>query len=154
MKRLIFVLIFCSLLFIPLSESQSDDENFGVFVGGSVLDENNQPLSGVRVVVKGTDIKAVTDFEGYYGLQTIKYLDGSEVVFGIPYGKQKIQYSFVGYRVAEISIEFKPPEIPGALQTDVLAPIKMEPIPLIEPIPPIEREETSVDAYSIKILDS
>src|SRR3989338_6706439 len=95
------------LIFIPLSESQSNNELFGVYVGGFVLDENNQPLKGVQVVVKGTDIKTVSDFSGQYILQTVKYIEGNEVIVGVPFGKQTLQYFFVGYQVKEIDIELK-----------------------------------------------
>src|SRR3989344_9424764 len=101
MKKLFFILIFGMLFLIPLSESQNNDELFGVYVGGFVLDENNQPLKGVQVVVKEINIKAVTDFSGQYILQTTRSIEGNEVTVGVPFGKQTIQYSLVGYQVKE-----------------------------------------------------
>jgi TonB-linked SusC/RagA family outer membrane protein len=62
-------------------------------VSGTVLDENNQPLTGVSVVVKGTTNGTVTNREGAYSI-TPSSPDGGILVF-----------RFVGYQTEELEIQ-------------------------------------------------
>lgn len=57
-------------------------------ISGKVLDENNQPLPGVTVVVKGTQKSTATDGNGVYRLTGVS-------------GTVTLQFSFVGYRTSE-----------------------------------------------------
>ena len=63
-------------------------------IEGTVTDNLGSPLPGVTVVVKGTTIGSVTNVEGNFSL-------------AIPDGAQVLQFSFVGMRTQEISIEGK-----------------------------------------------
>lgn len=53
-------------------------------VQGIVLDENNQPLPGATVIVKGTSIGASTDFDGKYSIT-------------IPNNNSSLIFSYIGY---------------------------------------------------------
>lgn len=60
-------------------------------VSGVVKDENNEPLSGVTIVVKGTLSGTITDFDGHY-----------EIKADIG---QKLVFSYVGYNNLEKTVE-------------------------------------------------
>ncbi len=78
MKRFIFVLSL--LLFVGLNLLQAQ----GVQVTGNVTSaEDGSPLPGVSVVVQGTTIGAVTDFEGNYSIT-------------VPEASANLMFSFVG----------------------------------------------------------
>ena len=57
-------------------------------ISGTVTDEENIPLPGVNVIIKGTTIGASTDFDGNY---TLKANNGDVIV-----------YSFLGFTTQEI----------------------------------------------------
>jgi TonB-linked SusC/RagA family outer membrane protein len=61
-------------------------------VRGDVKDSNGQPLPGVTVVVVGTTIGTVTDADGSFSLS-------------IPSDAETLQFSFVGMRTQNVSIE-------------------------------------------------
>ena len=53
-------------------------------ITGQVVDETGEPMIGVTVVVKGTQIAAVTDLDGKFSLS-------------LPAGKNMIEFSYIGY---------------------------------------------------------
>src|ERR1700692_1805924 len=59
-------------------------------IGGTVTDENKQPLPGVSVVVKGTANGTVTDVNGRFLLTVIK--------------GQVLTFKFLGYGPQEITV--------------------------------------------------
>jgi len=61
-------------------------------VSGTVTDENDEPVPGASVVVKGTSIGTVTDLQGHYSLS------------GIPSGARTVVVSFIGFLNAEKQI--------------------------------------------------
>jgi TonB-dependent receptor len=62
---------------------------------GTVLDSvTNEPLLGANVFVPGTALGSVTDREGVYRLA------------GLPEGRVKLKFSYIGYRSREIEITF------------------------------------------------
>ena len=63
-------------------------------VRGVVLDVNNEPLIGVSVMLKGTTIGTITDFDGNY---TIK-VKGTKPV---------LSFSYIGYQTQEILVGSK-----------------------------------------------
>jgi len=63
-------------------------------VSGSVADENNDPVPGANVVVKGTTIGTITDGDGNFKIR-------------IPAGSKAILISFIGYETQEINIANK-----------------------------------------------
>jgi len=65
----------------------------GVLITGTVTSaEDGTPLPGVSVVVRGTTIGAVTDFEGKYSIT-------------VPESSNTLIFSFVGMRTAEVALE-------------------------------------------------
>lgn len=59
-------------------------------VTGTVLDESSQPLPGVTIVVQGTAVGSVTDFDGNY---SVNASDGDVLIF-----------SFVGFETQEVTV--------------------------------------------------
>ncbi|MDX1830469.1 MAG: mucoidy inhibitor MuiA family protein [Lutibacter sp.] len=53
-------------------------------ITGKVLDENNEPLPGANIMVKGTTIGTTSDFDGNYSIT-------------IPNNSSKIEFSYVGF---------------------------------------------------------
>ncbi|WP_221284482.1 SusC/RagA family TonB-linked outer membrane protein [Mucilaginibacter sp. SP1R1] len=60
-------------------------------ITGTIKDENQQPLPGVTVAIKGTTIGMVTDAAGNYSLN-------------IPEGNNTVSFSFIGYVTQEVVI--------------------------------------------------
>uniref|UniRef100_UPI0032169867 TonB-dependent receptor n=1 Tax=uncultured Draconibacterium sp. TaxID=1573823 RepID=UPI0032169867 len=60
-------------------------------INGIVTDSNGEPLPGVTIVVKGTTIGTVTNFDGNFSLD-------------IPAGSEILSFSFVGFQTQEIEI--------------------------------------------------
>ncbi|WP_201448270.1 SusC/RagA family TonB-linked outer membrane protein [Flavobacterium seoulense] len=58
-------------------------------VSGKVTDENNQPIPGVSVLVKGTQIGTQTDFDGKYSIK-------------VPSNESVLVVSFIGYTTKEM----------------------------------------------------
>ena len=61
-----------------------------ITVSGVVTDEINEPLPGVKIIVKGTATGTVTDAEGSYSLSPPE--DGTLV------------FSFIGYQTLEVPV--------------------------------------------------
>ena len=58
-------------------------------VTGQVLDENGDPVIGATVSVKGTNVNAVTDFDGRFGIRADQ--GASLTVSYVGYGTQEVQ---------------------------------------------------------------
>lgn len=63
----------------------------GKTIKGQILDETGESMIGVSVLVKGTTIGTVTDFDGNYTLE-------------VPSGKIILEISYIGYKTKEITI--------------------------------------------------
>jgi TonB-linked SusC/RagA family outer membrane protein len=86
MKKIFLLLIFIALSAILLQPL------FGQFtVTGTVTDENQQPLPGANVVVKGVLQGAVTDTKGYYSIS-------------VPNQESVLVFSYIGYLTAEETV--------------------------------------------------
>jgi len=68
------------------------DEVQDLEIDGTVTDENGIPLAGANVVVEGTSIGAITDFDGKYLLS------------GVPEDATTLVFSYVGFKTTEIAI--------------------------------------------------
>jgi len=60
-------------------------------IKGKVLDENQEPIPGVNVIVKGSTIGASTDFDGNYSIT-------------IPNKSSELEFSFIGYETQTLPI--------------------------------------------------
>jgi TonB-linked SusC/RagA family outer membrane protein len=60
-------------------------------IGGIVTDNNNSPLPGVSIIVKGTSIGTVTDIDGNYSLKSINR-------------DNILVFSFIGYATQEVAV--------------------------------------------------
>lgn len=60
-------------------------------VSGRIVDENNDPMPGVNVIIKGTSIGTVTDMNGNYSI-------------AVPHGASTLAVSSVGYVMEEVMI--------------------------------------------------
>jgi TonB-linked SusC/RagA family outer membrane protein len=81
--------------FIDSEEITLDFENWADrTISGKVLNENNEPLPGVNVLIKGTTLGTTTDVEGQFTLS-------------VPTAHEEgiLQVSFIGYKASEISIK-------------------------------------------------
>ena len=66
MKKVTF-LLFCLLLGIGMAHAQTK-------ITGTVISaENNEPVIGASVVVKGTTIGSVTDLDGFFSLEVPEF---------------------------------------------------------------------------------
>ena len=74
-RAFILCLIFLQLIFAGTTGK----------ISGKVVDENNQPLIGCNIVVKGTSLGAATDIKGEY------------FILNIPPGKYDLTASMIGY---------------------------------------------------------
>lgn len=68
-----------------------------IIISGRLTDENNEPLPGGNVIIKGTKIGASSDFDGLYRLSIKKELDSLK--------KLTLIYSYIGYKTTERIIE-------------------------------------------------
>ena len=84
MKRIFLSFLCISIFFASYAQRQ---------VSGTVSDENNEPLAGVNVTIKGTLQGTITDRGGAYSL-TIADPDEAILVF-----------SFIGYQKEEVEIQ-------------------------------------------------
>lgn len=91
------------VLCIPVAYSHAKSSNIvknesvqsilqGRTIKGQIIDENNEPLIGVSVIIKGAStIGTITDFDGNYALE-------------VPAGKNVLEISYIGYKTQEITI--------------------------------------------------
>ncbi|MFV5689320.1 SusC/RagA family TonB-linked outer membrane protein [Flavobacterium sp. ZT3R25] len=79
-------ILMCLLVFSAVIYGQSEK----VKISGKIVDENNQPLPGASILIKGTNNGAATDFEGTYAIQANT---GATLIF-----------TFIGYDQKEIAV--------------------------------------------------
>ena len=96
MKRLTF-LLFCLLLGIGMANAQTTK------VTGTVISaDDNEPIIGASIVVKGTTIGTVTDFNGAFSLD-------------VPSSAKTLVVSFVGMKTQEVGVK---PNLRLVLESD------------------------------------
>ncbi|MBM1106507.1 TonB-dependent receptor [Aurantibacter crassamenti] len=78
---------------IGINEYITSIEELQTTITGTVTDENNSPLPGASVVVRGTTTGAVTDFDGNYSISA-----SSDAVLLV---------SYVGYQTAQVAVNGK-----------------------------------------------
>ncbi len=88
-KKFVFLLLCMATISLHASEFLTTQN---LSINGTVTDSQGMPLSGANVIVKGTNIGAVTDFDGNYSLNNVPSIAKTLVV------------SFLGYKTLEIPI--------------------------------------------------
>src|SRR5687767_3378973 len=83
-----YALIVCLALLLGCSLNLMGQE---ISVSGTVRDENNSPLPGVNILVKGTTAGTITDTNGKYQL-------------AVPNSNTVLVFSFIGYMEQEVTI--------------------------------------------------
>ena len=96
-KVVYFILFFLGVLRISFAQERT--------VSGIVKDENQDPLLGASVLVKGTNKGVTTDEKGAYSL---KVKEG-----------EVLQFSFVSYKTQEHKVTGKTKKLDISLQLDV-----------------------------------
>ncbi|MCP4122340.1 MAG: SusC/RagA family TonB-linked outer membrane protein [Bacteroidetes bacterium] len=103
-------------------------------VTGTVLDEVNLPLPGVNIVLKGTAIGTVTDFDGTYSIE-------------VPSENQVLEFSFTGYKREVVDVSNRSiVDLSMAPDTETLDEIVVTALA-------IERQERSL-GYAQQTLES
>lgn len=80
------------ILSVPEENGKNTEENVQFVVSGKVTDSKGQPLIGVTVKVKGTNIGASTNGNGQYSLT-------------LPDGNNTLVFTYIGYITQEISVD-------------------------------------------------
>ena len=70
---------------------QTKTDSAPIKISGTVTDENNDPLIGVYVRVKGGEASAITDVDGHFYLT-------------VPDRSSVMQFSYVGFKKQEITV--------------------------------------------------
>ena len=60
-------------------------------INGKVMDQHNDPLPGVNIKIKGTDLGVVTDIDGNYFIE-------------VPGKKAILVFQYIGFETAEITV--------------------------------------------------
>ncbi len=102
--------LFSVLLLFAVPAFAQDEIPEEVEISGNVVDENNEPLPGVNIQLKGTFIGTSTDIDGNFSFH-VPFLEGAE---------RTLSFSFVGYRTEEVSISSKSTGIEVVLYEDIL----------------------------------
>ncbi len=97
MTPLSLIALLC--LIIPFKAHATDNSIESVravqkVVTGTILDENDEPIIGASIVVKGTSIGTVSDLDGRFSLN-------------VPDGKKIITISYMGYVNQDVNIDNK-----------------------------------------------
>lgn len=90
------------LLLILLNTNTS----YAFDIKGKITNEKNEPLPYATIIVKGTTIGTIANFDGDYKLQLIE-------------GKYFLLYKYIGYKTFTLSLEY--------LNQDTTINIKLEP---------------------------
>jgi len=99
--KIVTILLFCGLMLPTFSlsaENSSGNDLSGsvvdqqqIKVSGTVINASGEPLTGVNVVVTGTNVGAITDVAGKYNIE-------------VPQGSKSLTFSFIGMEPQEITI--------------------------------------------------
>ncbi|MBU2903608.1 TonB-dependent receptor [Arenibacter algicola] len=105
-----FIFLCCPTVFALtsnhlVSQPSKEVKELQNVVSGTITDENNQPLPGASVMVKGTSIGVITDFDGNFEIN-------------LPDPANILVISYIGYITQELNIN-QQTEISVSLQEDV-----------------------------------
>lgn len=104
-RSLLFFLLVQGLTLNPTLALKGPNDIFQDFITGTVTSEIGEPLPGVTVIVKGTSVGSVTDFDGQYNIK-------------VPHGNATLVFSYIGFASQEVAIANRK-EINVELKEDV-----------------------------------
>ena len=87
-KLLFFIMAFCSAIALQASPNEALQN---LIVKGRVIDSNHEAVPGANIMVKGTTIGTITDFDGYYSIE-------------VPSKDVTLIFSFIGYSTQEVKV--------------------------------------------------
>ncbi|MBO6161233.1 MAG: SusC/RagA family TonB-linked outer membrane protein [Bacteroidales bacterium] len=91
----------------PAAAAQAEN---GFRVSGRVSDEKGEPLVGVNIVVKGTNIGVASDVNGHYVIQIKSSLK-----------RPVLEFSFLGMQTKEVAVSASTPQVNVVLKEDANA---------------------------------
>ena len=86
-----FIFFVCTNIFSFTTESSNELRIQQIQVSGKVVDQNDQPLPGATILIKGTVIGTQTDFDGLFELE-------------IPKNNATLVVSYIGYTTVEVQL--------------------------------------------------
>ncbi|MDR1517575.1 MAG: TonB-dependent receptor [Dysgonamonadaceae bacterium] len=89
MKKKVFLLCMVCLFSLGMGIATAQTAR----VSGTVVDEENEPVAGASVLVKGTSLGSVTDIDGYF------------TILNVPGTAKTVVVSYVGYAKVEAAIK-------------------------------------------------
>ena len=92
-------------IILSTAEVNKPDQSNSQKIKGTVVDIQGEPLIGVNVLVKGTTIGVITDFDGNFELN-------------VPENKKDISISYIGYKTQEIHLTNKTKDLKIILEED------------------------------------
>lgn len=101
--------------------------------GKVVSSDDNSPIPGVSVIVKGTTLGTVTNMDGNYSIQ-------------VPQAAQSLMFSFVGYRTVELALE-------GRTSLDVVMPVDILAVDEVVVTAIGVKREAKTLGYSVQTID-
>lgn len=84
--NLLGVALLLLALLLPLTQAAAQST-----VTGTVVDDQGQPVPSAAVVIKGTTVGTVTDYDGHYSLQNVP-------------GDATLTVSFIGYKTQDVAV--------------------------------------------------
>ncbi|MFA6402267.1 MAG: carboxypeptidase-like regulatory domain-containing protein [Salinivirgaceae bacterium] len=83
------------IILTPKKKEPVKEEIKPIKVSGKIIDVNSQePIPGVTILIKGTTIGAITDYEGKYSIEVTD-------------ANSSLTFSFIGYKTQTIALEGK-----------------------------------------------
>lgn len=96
--RLVYPMAFLCLFSSPSWAIDSSamahgvEQSKGIVVKGTVIDEDNLPVIGANIMVKGTSLGTITDMDGNFTLT-------------VPYEDAVLTVSFIGYTTKDVPLK-------------------------------------------------
>lgn len=113
---------------ISILSAQQDDK---VTITGRVTDEKGEAIIGANILLKGTTIGVITDFDGNYSI-------------AVPGGKGVLQFSYIGFNSVEKQIKGTTINVVMAEDTEVLGEVVVTALG-------IEKKESSLTYATQKV---
>lgn len=110
-QKFFFLVLFIASSLAPVLGAEAGQ------IHGKVVDEDNQPIFGVNVVLKGTVLGSATNNEGYFSISDV------------PFGDFTIAVYYIGYRELEVQLSMH--EADHDLGTIRLSPSALDTDPIV-----------------------